>query len=103
MAISNQSILKKMSSEIQEAMLNHEDDHKLREHVRAVRLLADLVLDQETSSSLSGRSQQQGSVQEPTAEEIRRMMGSDAPVRKASEDNKEAGHDEANGSSIFDF
>ncbi|WP_173918514.1 YwdI family protein [Halobacillus sp. Marseille-Q1614] len=105
MAISNQTILKKMSSEIQEAMLNHGDDHKFREHVRAVRLLADLVLEQETSpSGPSASTLKESSVQEPTVEEIRRMMGSDAPVQKPSaQEEKPKGHDGANGSSIFDF
>ncbi|MFC7062306.1 YwdI family protein [Halobacillus seohaensis] len=100
MAISNQTILKKMSSEIQEAMLNHGDDPKVREHIRAVRLLADLVLDQ--NAEHTGTADKK-SVQEPTVEEIRQMMGSDEPVQKKSPDTKSDEHDEANGKSIFDF
>ncbi|WP_101842334.1 YwdI family protein [Halobacillus sp. Marseille-P3879] len=105
MAISNQTILKKMSGEIQEAMLNHGDDHRVREHVRAVKLLADLVLDEGSSNpSVSGPStaKSPSSVQEPTVEEIRKMMGGEEPVRKPSSDNS-SDHDEANGKSIFDF
>ena len=73
MAISNQTVLKKMSNEIQEAMLAHENDQQLREHIRSVRLLADLLLDEnKVETKTSHRS-----VQEPTAEEVRQMMGTD--------------------------
>ncbi|MFC7319417.1 YwdI family protein [Halobacillus campisalis] len=101
MTISNQTILKKMSSEIQEAMLNHGDDHRVREHVRAVKLLADLVLDQDSASQAVPK--QKSSVQEPTVEEIRQMMGNDQPVQKQTSAPQSDGHDEANGKSIFDF
>ncbi|GGF21420.1 hypothetical protein GCM10010954_20310 [Halobacillus andaensis] len=104
MAISNQTILKKMSSEIQEAMLNHGEDSRVREHVRAVKLLADLVLDEGSASSSSSFASQTSSVQEPTVEEIRKMMGSDQPVQKPSSTDKPSeDHDDANGKSIFDF
>ncbi|UOQ95034.1 YwdI family protein [Halobacillus shinanisalinarum] len=98
MAITNQTILKKMSSEIQEAMLNHGDDQQVREHIRAVKLLSDLVLEEGPNSK-----QTQGSVQEPTAEEIRKMMGADKPAQKESKPESSLDHDEANGKSIFDF
>ncbi|WP_079528431.1 YwdI family protein [Halobacillus hunanensis] len=98
MAITNQTILKKMSSEIQEAMLNHGDDQKVREHIRAVKLLSDLVLEEGSESTHSSES-----IHEPTVEEIRQMMGSDKPVPERSEDKSSLDHDEANGKSIFDF
>lgn len=94
MAISNQTILKKMSAEIQEAMLHHTEDQKLREHVRSVKLLADLLLEEESSHSPTMREESR-----PTAEEIRKMMGAKPPKQKEEDDN----HDGANGSSIFDF
>ncbi|UOR11176.1 YwdI family protein [Halobacillus amylolyticus] len=99
MAITNQTILKKMSSEIQEAMLNHGDDHKVREHIRAVKLLSDLVLEEGSDSKQTTA----GAVQEPTVEEIRKMMGADKPVQKAPKPESGLNHDEANGKSIFDF
>lgn len=98
MAITNQTVLKKMSSEIQEAMLKHGDEQKVREHVRSVRLLADLLLDQETNGEES-----RSSVQEPTVEEIRKMMGTDASLSPKTNAQPETDHDDANGSSIFDF
>ncbi|MCA0971084.1 YwdI family protein [Halobacillus litoralis] len=117
MAISNQTVLKKMSNEIQEAMLQHGNDEKVKEHVRSVRLLADLFLEQETSSKrsvieptsdevrammgggTSKSTEQKGEADEPTPEEIRVMMGGDKPQSS----KKTKGDDEANGESIFDF
>ncbi|QHT48215.1 YwdI family protein [Halobacillus sp. ACCC02827] len=94
MAITNQTVLKKMSNEIQEAMLQYGDEQKVREHVRSIRLLADLLLEEEPVRT-------EAPVQEPTAEEVRRMMGVDAPSRP--DQQKKVDHGEANGPSIFDF
>lgn len=99
MAITNRTVLKKMSNEIQEAMLQHGNEQKVREHVRSVRLLADLLLDQEESPA----PQPTPSTQEPTVEEIRQMMGNDKPSETKSTTEKPLDHDDANGSSIFDF
>ncbi|WP_226581524.1 YwdI family protein [Halobacillus litoralis] len=98
MAITNQTVLKKMSSEIQEAMLQHGNEQKVREHVRSVKLLADLLLDEGT-----GNHQPESSVQEPTVDEIRKMMGADKQPPKQSQPQTKIDHEEANGSSIFDF
>ncbi|SFK60468.1 hypothetical protein SAMN04487936_1224 [Halobacillus dabanensis] len=103
MAITNQTVLKKMSSEIQEAMLQHGDQQKVREHVRSVKLLADLLLEEESSTT-----QSPSSVQEPTVEEIRKMMGADkqpSQLQRTPQSKQEtkSDHEEANGSSIFDF
>ncbi|RWZ58920.1 hypothetical protein EQV77_08170 [Halobacillus fulvus] len=98
MAISTQNVLKKMSNEIQEAMLQHTDQQKVREHVRSVRLLADLLLEQEEASV-----QPSQSVQGPTAEEVRQMMGAEPSPSKSSASKDKIDHDEANGPSIFDF
>lgn len=96
MAITNQTVLKKMASEIQEAMLQHSDEHKVREHVRSVKLLADLLLEEENTAPEPTRS-----VEEPTVEEVRKMMGADKPSKRT--ESKPIDHDDANGSSIFDF
>ncbi|CDQ18772.1 hypothetical protein SAMN05192559_101588 [Halobacillus karajensis] len=99
MAITNQTVLKKMSSEIQEAMLKHGNEQKVREHIRSVKLLADLLLEEE-----SGTETIPSKVQEPTVEEVRKMMGADnpKPEKKKNQETK-IDHDDANGSSIFDF
>ncbi|REJ09322.1 YwdI family protein [Halobacillus trueperi] len=99
MAITNKTVLKKMSSEIQEAMLQHGNEQKVREHVRSVKLLADLLLEEDTSPQSTP-----AVVQEPTVEEIRKMMGAGNPEPVQEEDKEtKIDHDEANGSSIFDF
>lgn len=99
MAITHQTVLKKMSSEIQEAMLQHGNEHKVREHVRSVKLLADLLLEEDPGSESSS-----SSAQEPTVEEVRKMMGADKqPSQPKNQQEKKIDHDDANGSSIFEF
>ncbi|UOQ45287.1 YwdI family protein [Halobacillus salinarum] len=104
MAISNKTVLMTMSNEIQEAMLNQSDEQKVREHVRSIRLLADLLLEHERSEAgiPAASSKENGSYQEPTAEEIRKMMGTDKAEEKSSKPDQ-LDEDDANGSSIFDF
>ena len=96
MSITNDAVLKKMMKEVQEAM-GKQDHASIREHVRAVKLLCDLVLDEESASS--------GSVQEPTAAELRKMMGDDTTPRKEPKPSvsERSEHGKANGDSIFDF
>ncbi|MBA2175204.1 YwdI family protein [Halobacillus locisalis] len=118
MAISNQTVLKKMSNEIQEAMLQHGNEEKVKEHVRSVRLLADLLLDQDNQqrSVIEPTSQEvqammgggqtnstkaKPSTGEPTPDEIRAMMGGENP--KSSQNERTKDEDDANGASIFDF
>ncbi|WP_181347744.1 YwdI family protein [Thalassobacillus sp. CUG 92003] len=104
MAVSNQTVLTKMSHEIQEAMAKQgESTSSVREHVRAVRLMCDLLLDEQAPQELSP------SVQEPTEAEIRKMMGA-APRKTQTEDKslvKTSGssfdEEDANGNSILDF
>ncbi|MBN8234941.1 YwdI family protein [Halobacillus kuroshimensis] len=98
MAVTNHSVLKRMANEIQEAMLQHGNEPKVREHVRSVKLLAELLLEEE---SQGGRPEP--SVNEPTAEEIRKMMGADKAPVKQSQPDTAVDHEEANGPSIFDF
>ena len=117
MAISNQTVLNKMANEIQEAMLQHGNEEKVKEHVRSVRLLADLLLDQDTEqrSVIEPTSQEvqammgggqakppkaQTSGDEPTPNEIRAMMGGEKPKSSGKERTND---DDANGTSIFDF
>ncbi|MFD1020031.1 YwdI family protein [Thalassobacillus hwangdonensis] len=96
MSITNDAVLKKMMKEVQEAM-GKQDHASVREHVRAVKLLCDLVLDEEGSSP--------GNVQEPTAAELRKMMGDDTTSHKVtkSSGSERSEHGKANGDSIFDF
>ncbi|MCA1020860.1 hypothetical protein GLW04_10440 [Halobacillus litoralis] len=97
MAVTNHSVLKRMANEIQEAMLQHGNEQRVREHVRSVKLLAELLLEEDAQG---GRPEP--SVNEPTAEEIRKMMGADkAPAKQSQPDTVD--HEEANGPSIFDF
>ncbi|PBB06374.1 YwdI family protein [Salimicrobium humidisoli] len=101
MSISMQQLLQRMNKEIEEAMLRHEDPVRVREHARAVRLLCDLVLEEERQESAGAPATGEKNDMQPTAEEMRKMMGQDPPERKSTNDKLD--HDGANGSSIFDF
>ncbi|WP_053218045.1 YwdI family protein [Virgibacillus senegalensis] len=95
MAISNQTVLAKMMSELQEALVKKDKTAAVREHVRAVRLLCDLVLEEDSASA--------------SDQEMAKMMGDMATGRTAGKPEvKSVGkqavdHEEANGNSIFDF
>ncbi|WP_028784165.1 YwdI family protein [Thalassobacillus devorans] len=106
MAISNEAVLKKMMTEIQEAMQKNGETSLVREHVRAVRLLCDLMLEEHAAhSSGSSAYPDPTEVDEPTTAEIRKMMGDLPSSRQQTDKQKKqtTDHEEANGDSIFDF
>ncbi|WP_153463586.1 MULTISPECIES: YwdI family protein [Sediminibacillus] len=95
MAISNQSVLTKMMSELQEALANNDQTAAVREHVRAVRMLCDLMLEE-------------GNAEAGPEQELAKMMGGMHTGKTGSSGIQSAGkqtadHGEANGNSIFDF
>ncbi|WP_077623505.1 YwdI family protein [Sediminibacillus massiliensis] len=98
MAISNQSVLNKMQKELKEAMAKEGQTNAVREHVRAVRLLCDLILDEDKGS---GTAEQQ---------ELQAMMGNletslnkPSNVQRTGQQSVNTDHEEANGDSLFDF
>lgn len=99
MAVSNQQILNKMAQELQEARQQGETD-KVREHVRAIRLLCDLVLEETAAGNRTDREK-----------ELQTMMGNSSAFSPASQQTGGAelkteqtiDHEEANGKSIFEF
>ncbi|MCT2538257.1 YwdI family protein [Aquibacillus koreensis] len=99
MAISDQTVLTKMMNELQEALNKSGQTNVVREHVRAVRLLCDLILDSEPEST--GTTEPKPSIDQL---ELKKMMGNlgqsqpntTPPTRKIDDE-------EANGDSIFDF
>lgn len=102
MAISNQAAIEKMINELQQALAQGSSEVKTREHVRAVRLLCDLILEEESKPEPAATS---------SAQELEKMMGGlESTLDKQSGIKKQPGssrskidHEEANGDSIFDF
>ncbi|SDM51568.1 YwdI family protein [Sediminibacillus halophilus] len=98
MAISDQTVLTKMMSELQEALAKKDQTAAIREHVRTVRLLCDLMLEEDSAAAAAGPEQ-----------ELVKMMGDmHAGSQTGQSKVKSAGkqtidHEEANGNSIFDF
>lgn len=101
MTVSNQQLLQRMNKEIEEAQMNHGDAGRVREHVRAVKLLCDLILEEEGTSARADSPQVTEKSSEPTAAEIRKMMGEEPS--KSKNKKEDSSDEEANGSSIFDF
>jgi hypothetical protein len=93
MPVSDQKVLKKMMGEIQKAQDDQYDPSKLKEHIRAIRLLCDLFLEDESTTS------EEVVLQKMKEQEQRNQ---DHTYRQ-KEEQKPIDHDDANGSSIFDF
>lgn len=85
MAIKDDTVLKKMMGELQEAITKENQGGSTREHIRAIRLLCDLMLEEQGSMSKDA--------------ELKKMMGS----LNAPSDQSPVDHEDANGKSLFDF
>ncbi len=92
-----------MNKELQQAMVSKDSKHSFREHIHAIRLMCDLLLDDESDSKME-------SVSQTASEELelRKMMGDlSSSLAKPTVDkprsNDKIDHDDANGSSIFEF
>ncbi|MDC3416816.1 YwdI family protein [Aquibacillus salsiterrae] len=94
MAISYEAVLRKMKKEIDEALSQAGKEVTVRERVRAVKLLCDLVLEEEGQ----GVGKTESEVGKDKIE-LRAMMG-DVGLAKPKSTSKD---EEANGDSIFDF
>ncbi len=94
MPVSDQKVLMKMMKELQQAIENVHDAGKMKGHVHSVRMLADLLIDEESTTDESvvlTTLKQSPAVENPS-------------TYKREEQQKGAiDHDGANGSSIFDF
>lgn len=94
MAVSNQSIIDKMRKELQRAEQLYNQPEVMKQHISRVQLLCDLLLQEEKTAS--------GQQSEITEKEMKAMLGeTEADVKTPVQPGK--GHDDANGSSIFDF
>lgn len=86
MAVPNKVILNKIDTALSEAK-KEKDAARMREHIRGVKLLCDLLLDDETDVMEGMQASQQ--------KEIR--------TYPTLEGSNTIDHEEANGESIFDF
>lgn len=101
MAISNQAAIRKMIDELQQALNDSQTDDRSREHIRAVRLLCDLILEEGTSKSAVSASHTQASSQQ----ELQKMIGGFETSLSQAPESSEAsgGREKDNEDSIFDF
>lgn len=99
MAITNDTIIKKMIHELYEAKESQHSHDLMITHIANVRLLSDLFLEE-------GQHIQTGNEAEFTKEEMKAMIGGQSEskqMQKMQETKLNIDHEEANGKSLFDF
>lgn len=87
MPVSDQKVIRKMMEELKQASERMDQPVKMREHIRIIRVLADIILEEKEEPS--------------TSEEDVVKIIKDAPSKQ--EISAPIDHDGANGESIFDF
>ncbi|GAA0445880.1 MAG: YwdI family protein [Bacillota bacterium] len=98
MAVANTTIIQKMINELNEAKDQDNNTEELVKHIRHVRLLCDLFLED------SAKDQVRAKVNGISPLEMKAMLGdNDAKLHRPSKPSSGNEHDEANGDSIFDF
>ncbi|MYL35727.1 hypothetical protein GLW08_14565 [Pontibacillus yanchengensis] len=100
MSVSYDQILQKMMKELQEANLLKQHPEKVQEHVRAVKLLADLIVDDDGASMQT--MQQPSTSSQQIAPTQSQPTASPSP-QPAPKSEPSIDHEEANGDSLFDF
>ncbi|QHS23610.1 YwdI family protein [Virgibacillus sp. MSP4-1] len=102
MPVSDRKVLKKMLNEVHQAMENAHDPGKMKEHIKSVRVLTDLFIDEDTSTSETEvmRKLTQESVPESSATQ---QATTPSPSPSTGQRQTTIDHEGANGDSIFDF
>lgn len=97
MAVPYESIFQKMMQEIQEARMVVGDHAEMKRRIANVKLLCELILEEETGSAAKRESQKSTteSVQNAHVKHVQ-YSGEHGNIRKVTDDD-------ANGNSIFDF
>ncbi|MFP7492635.1 YwdI family protein [Terribacillus saccharophilus] len=98
--LSEEAVLRHMKEELERA-LNLDDVQKQREHVRAVRSMCDLFLQDERAAKPEP-SKVIKSQEQPSAAEWAAMTG-EWPVQEQPKKAFEDDDEESNGKSLFDF
>jgi Family of unknown function (DUF5327) len=101
MAVANDTILQKMTRELEQAKQEQHNQPEMLKHIANIRLLCDLFLTEENSQTTSNPNQTEFS-----SVEIKAMVGEDKPGNsKQAQPFKKSVEldDEGNGDSIFDF
>jgi len=97
MAVSNGTIIEKMMEELQQAKQQSTNQVAMKQHLSHVRLLCDLILQEDTPAMNKN---------EISGAEMKAMLGTAQPnqIKEQQQFGKQTiNHEEANGSSIFDF
>ncbi|RKQ31529.1 YwdI family protein [Oceanobacillus halophilus] len=108
MAVSNETILKKMMNELNQAKENEHSQEKMVKHIANVKLLCDLFLEEDPEKeTIKEAVKSQTKRDEFSQAELKAMIGDQAVIKNIQEEQTKKkqiiDHEEANGSSIFDF
>lgn len=88
MSVSYEKILTKMMEELRQATIKQDQTGKMKEHIRSIKLLSELILEE----------QQEGSSQTVIHNDSKKVIPSVSTNQESA-----SKHEEANGNSIFDF
>lgn len=93
MAVSNEKIINKMIQELYQAKEKNETK-QMHTHISNVKLLCELLLDEEDSTE---------NTEEISQAELKAMLGDSVDHKPTIKRTTTIDHEEANGTSIFDF
>jgi|SRR5690625_863779 len=98
MVVSNGAIIEKMTEELQQAKQQSTNQEAMKQHLSHVRLLCDLILQADTPSTSTNKS-------EISEAEMKAMLGTVQPnqIKEQQFGKPTVNHEGANGNSIFDF
>ncbi|API91870.1 hypothetical protein J32TS6_22740 [Virgibacillus pantothenticus] len=101
MAVTNTTVIKKMLEELHAAKSNAENEAILHQHVRHIRLLCDLLLNEPSKAVAEMQDKNQISMAE-----MKMMLGEKGAEKIKQQESRQQSkidHEEANGDSLFDF
>ncbi|MFZ3578544.1 YwdI family protein [Virgibacillus sp. DJP39] len=100
MAISNETILKKMMDELQQAQTKAANHDQMAKHIGNVRLLSDLIMDADHADESVKKTTD---LNDFSLDEMEVMLGKANTNKVTDSKHNEDDQDDANGKSIFDF
>lgn len=97
MAVANETILRKMMQELQQANENQHNQAQMLKHIEKIKLLCDLFLTEDKVQPTKAQTS------EISAAELKAMMGENKTTNQPTFKKSIELDDEGNGDSIFDF
>lgn len=100
MAVSNETIIRKMMQELTAAQAVQHNGDKMKQHIANVRILCELLLEEQHTEETKTQAVDPNEISEA---EWKAMLGSSSKPPQLHRRSESLDHDDANGDSIFDF